>query len=533
MKTISNDMEDHLEQEVTTLTTLWEIKRRDGKRYFFTDLDRDITYEGNVYKADSGYVRTAITNDLTLNADNLELSGFFNDNYITRADVSAGLFDFAEVMFFMVNFREPSHGRIALRRGYLGEIQGYPSGRFNVELRGMLQSLSVKTGEIFSAGCRAQLGDSRCKFPIDPPIILRDKKYLRGEFLQKLSAAVTQIYPIPIANSDFQSSLTGSWTVEKGAPQALVDNTTTMVPSFRNSQALRTNALSASEGYSVSQTLSLTGVPGTDIDGGNAYMNFSVRAATGGDFQRDEARVRIVSVETGVTIYASKFATIKPLRTWGIIHANAVRLPSGTRTLKIYLDARTVSGASCEVLFDDVGMEVFVPIGAGITKCFSERIYECATGGVTDSAPVEYSLTFTTDGTAVFNTYIAYAKDTTVTTVANPRNDFTVSQAGAAGYYNGGTVTFETGLNKGLSMEIKEWLTGNRVKLFLDLPYDIVPGDILRLVPGCSKLTADCGAKFAINGSINFPAERGNIYNFRGEPFIPGDKINLYPNAKR
>ena len=60
MKSTSTELATHLAGPVTTLATCWRISRIDGKAFFFTDHDRDLSFEGNVYKASSGYSRTAI-----------------------------------------------------------------------------------------------------------------------------------------------------------------------------------------------------------------------------------------------------------------------------------------------------------------------------------------------------------------------------------------------------------------------------------------------------------------------------------------
>jgi hypothetical protein len=63
VKTISTGLDAHLKQEVTTLCTCWKIVRQDGKVFGFTDHDDDVVFDGIVYECETGYNRTAITND--------------------------------------------------------------------------------------------------------------------------------------------------------------------------------------------------------------------------------------------------------------------------------------------------------------------------------------------------------------------------------------------------------------------------------------------------------------------------------------
>lgn len=55
MKSISSALATHLAGPVTTLATCWRISRIDGREFFFTDHDRDLSFEGSLYKASSGY----------------------------------------------------------------------------------------------------------------------------------------------------------------------------------------------------------------------------------------------------------------------------------------------------------------------------------------------------------------------------------------------------------------------------------------------------------------------------------------------
>lgn len=82
-----------------------------------------------------------------------------------------------------------------------------------------------------------------------------------------------------------------------------------------------------------------------------------------------------------------------------------------------------------------------------------------------------------------------------------------------AGYYSGGVIHWSTGLNSGISMEIKESLPGIIVTL-LPMPYLVSVGDGFLTVRGCNKAFSTCKDIY------------NNVLNFRGEPHIPGlDKI--------
>lgn len=166
MKTISTDLSNHLDKEVTSLATCWRIVRKDGQEFFFTDHDQDILFEGDLYEADSSYDRTAIQNNADFSVDNLDVAGVVDSDKISETELRAGLFNRADVYMFLVNWQAPSQGALKLRRGWLGEVTLLNNGTFQSEIRGLAQALSHNFIEVFTSQCRADFCDARCKLNI-------------------------------------------------------------------------------------------------------------------------------------------------------------------------------------------------------------------------------------------------------------------------------------------------------------------------------------------------------------------------------
>lgn len=165
-KTISTALRNHLAQNVTTLATCWRIVRIDGQIFAFTTLDADLLIDGVTYQSTVGFSRTAIITHTGSQVDNLEAVGFFSDGGITEQDLKNGLFDYASVYLFAVNWANLSMGILRLRRGWLGECVRSPAGMFQAELRGITQALVQEFGNVYQPLCRADLGDAQCKVPI-------------------------------------------------------------------------------------------------------------------------------------------------------------------------------------------------------------------------------------------------------------------------------------------------------------------------------------------------------------------------------
>ena len=116
MKSLSTAMNSHLEGEVLTLATCWALTRQDGTELFFTDFDEDLVVGGDTYLAASGYSRSAIANSSSFTVDNLDIIGNLQSDIISEADLFSGLYDYAEVRIFMVNWQDLSMGTIPLRK---------------------------------------------------------------------------------------------------------------------------------------------------------------------------------------------------------------------------------------------------------------------------------------------------------------------------------------------------------------------------------------------------------------------------------
>lgn len=161
MKSVGASLLAHIQSEVTTLSTCWKVTRRDGTVFGFTDHSANLSISGVTYSASTGYTATAIKSSSALNVDNLDVQGALDSSTITDADLLAGLWDFAEVEIFLVNYEDLTMGTMNLRTGNIGNVQT-GRGLFVTELRGMMQRLQQSVGRLIMPACNADLGDARC-----------------------------------------------------------------------------------------------------------------------------------------------------------------------------------------------------------------------------------------------------------------------------------------------------------------------------------------------------------------------------------
>jgi len=103
----------------------------------------------------------------------------------------------------------------------------------------------------------------------------------------------------------------------------------------------------------------------------------------------------------------------------------------------------------------------------------------------------------------------------TITSVTSNRVFYDTSRTEVFDWFAGGKITWVTGLNAGLSMEVKTSNVGSPINGYIGLHLPMLKavqvGDTYSMTPGCQKrFTEDCQGKF------------NNTANFRGFPHIPG-----------
>jgi uncharacterized phage protein (TIGR02218 family) len=145
----------------------WALTRRDGLVLGFTDHDRDLEFDGIIFRADTGLTARALQQATGLSVDNTEAMGALNDDAICEKDIVAGRFDGAEVVAWLVNWADVA-ARQLLFRGHIGELRR-AQGAFHAELRGLCEVLNRPVGRAFQAPCTAVLGDAACRFDLSTP----------------------------------------------------------------------------------------------------------------------------------------------------------------------------------------------------------------------------------------------------------------------------------------------------------------------------------------------------------------------------
>ncbi|MFO1105367.1 MAG: DUF2163 domain-containing protein [Amaricoccus sp.] len=164
MRKIDPEFQARLDGRATQMCRCWRVQRADGVELGFTDHDRDLTFDGLVFRANTGLDASALQTTTGLSVDNGQAVGALSDAAVTEEDIRAGKFDRAEVHQWLVDWTQPEL-RVLLFRGWFGEIRR-SDGKFEVELRGLAEALGTTVGRSILRSCDRVLGDERCGFDL-------------------------------------------------------------------------------------------------------------------------------------------------------------------------------------------------------------------------------------------------------------------------------------------------------------------------------------------------------------------------------
>ncbi|OUS06135.1 hypothetical protein A9Q96_10255 [Rhodobacterales bacterium 52_120_T64] len=177
MRGVSVEMQSRLDTGATSMCRAWLVVRRDGVRFGFTDHDRDLQIDGDVFKAGSGLDASVLEATTGLSVDNGQAVGALNDAGLTESEILAGRYDGAEVWQWLVDWSQPEL-KVLLFGGTFGEIRR-GTGVFEVELRGITEALNQPLGRMYLRQCDRVFGDTKCGIDLGDPTFSADVTVLK------------------------------------------------------------------------------------------------------------------------------------------------------------------------------------------------------------------------------------------------------------------------------------------------------------------------------------------------------------------
>lgn len=175
-------LQSHLDGGATTTCLLMKVipVTPGYAAYGVTGLDRDVRYDDGFgslkYSAAVGMQPSSVQfrGDMSVdNAESMALMPEF-DVPISEADIRAGVYDFAQFVIYLVNYRDLSAGHVTINAGTLGQNTIDANGLSIVnELRGLIAQLKQSVCEKDSLTCRAPFGSQPIGSEIPGPQVRR------------------------------------------------------------------------------------------------------------------------------------------------------------------------------------------------------------------------------------------------------------------------------------------------------------------------------------------------------------------------
>lgn len=166
-RSIGIALQGHLDTGATTTCHLIRVKPRVAgfPQYGITSLDRDVWYDDGdgllQYRAAVGSQPSDLMARGDLSVDNAESTSLLPefDVPVREEDIRAGVYDFSEFYWYLVNYDDLSQGHVTLQEGTIGQVTIDANGlSFVNEFRGLVAQLKQSVCEKDSLTCRAQFG---------------------------------------------------------------------------------------------------------------------------------------------------------------------------------------------------------------------------------------------------------------------------------------------------------------------------------------------------------------------------------------
>lgn len=146
----------------------WELLRTDGFTFRFTDHDHQLTLlDGSIYVPVGGFSASAKQRQISLQENNLEVVGMYDNAAITYEDLRAGRYRDAKITERLVDWLYPWAGPFGTNVWWIASMR-LINNTWEGQLKGFSLWLNRAVGDSLSRTCRYTLGDTRCTLALGP-----------------------------------------------------------------------------------------------------------------------------------------------------------------------------------------------------------------------------------------------------------------------------------------------------------------------------------------------------------------------------
>lgn len=165
MRTIPSALLDKKKSDSSTLCYIIKISPINGGNIVgLTTLNKDVIYNDGsgllTYSAPVGFQPANIMETADVSVDNTEFKSLFPeyDVGISEEDMIAGVYDYADFIFYEVDYQDLSAGHWVVMSGKLGQMKSSDGITSFGELRSLMSGLRKSIVEKDSRTCRAKFG---------------------------------------------------------------------------------------------------------------------------------------------------------------------------------------------------------------------------------------------------------------------------------------------------------------------------------------------------------------------------------------
>jgi hypothetical protein len=311
MRTISGDLDTHLQGGLTTIAYCWIVKRQDAVIKRYTNHDRPIRLDlgdpliDGTYNNGSMGAPNAIQIKSDMSVNNLDSQGFFIDNDIPELDVVSRIYDSAVIYTFFINWKTPSQGPLKMTRGTMGQIKK-KGLTFTSEFRSFAQYLAMNMCALVTTTCRSQFGatgrgpSSGCRYPINPPTWTPSTAYALepGGALNDVKPTTENGFQYRVQTAGTSAGGEPTWPTSVGA--TVSDGSVVWVAVRAATRSCTVAAAINTKQFKVTGLLGDL-LDGTGGDSGAGFFAFGQAMFTGGELNHFSMRVLSFSADTGGT----------------------------------------------------------------------------------------------------------------------------------------------------------------------------------------------------------------------------------------
>jgi hypothetical protein len=366
-KSVSTALMTDIRRGLQTLAVLIQIRRDDGTVYRQTNHDTAIVFQDKRFDHTIPFVLSAFQSGSNLAVDNTELEIQLDGTVFTEDDFRNGAFENAQIEVFQVDFENPDHGRIIMRKGWFGKVEHNKNKVAKIEINGLLKILDFQVGRIYQPGCDADLGDDRCRIAVN---MSQHRSWLNlygvGDWTYWYDTDAMN--PLSLVNGQFSADgnvastdpITG-WTKQAGSKWVVnLHSAINGMGDEPNGRRMLEGALDpdpTGEEQYVYQDINLSADVGNNafIDDGQIIAAFFVQVGQS-FYLLDKPRILIEALDaTGgiVESHDTGYITLDEVGQWRE-RALVFNVLPNTRTLRVYLYGLRNDADICNVAFSNV-----------------------------------------------------------------------------------------------------------------------------------------------------------------------------------